>query len=53
MEKYKVTIIVRSDQDPSGILDMFQEAVEEVFDGSVFLDDDAVDDGEAVTVEEL
>lgn len=51
---YKITILVAGDHDPSALLDSVQFAVEQgrLVDG-LTLDPKAVEDGEAVTVEEL
>ena len=50
MSKYKVTLIIESDEDPSALLDDFEYLVEEG-DIDATLDRTAVDEGEAVTVE--
>ena len=54
MHKYKVTIIIESDEDPSAIMDAFEDAVD---GGSlhveVRLDEESVEDGVAITVEDV
>jgi hypothetical protein len=50
MTKYKVTLIIESDEDPSGILDEFEEMVR---CSEHLLNQEAVDEGEAVSVEEI
>lgn len=52
MAKYKVTLMVESDLDPSQILDNMEYFVEEYLD-DVDLDPIAVEDGEAVGVESM
>lgn len=49
--KFKVTILLEGDEDPSGILDWFENAL--TYDiGDFRLDPEAEEAGEAITVEE-
>ena len=50
MSKYKVTLIIESDEDPSALLDEFEYLIESG-DIEADLDRTAVEEGEAVTVE--
>lgn len=52
MKKVKVTIILQSEEDPSGVLDWFEYVINDDI-GSFELDPDAVEAGEAITVEEI
>lgn len=53
MTKYKVTIIVECEDDPSALLDNFDHMVSSGEVPYTKLDSDAEESGEAVTVEEL
>jgi hypothetical protein len=54
MNRYKITILVESDEDPSAILDNVTHAVEEGYiNVDLRLDPQAESDGTAVEVEEL
>ncbi len=54
MEKYKITIVVQSDEDPSAILDAFTDAVNDHdLTVDMHLDPEAEEDGDAVCVEQL
>jgi len=52
MARYKITIIVESDEDPSGIMDDFEYVVDSEMD-TCELDPTAEEDGEAVSVESM
>ena len=52
MSKYRVTLIIESDEDPSVLLDDFEYILTEG-DIDATLDRTAVEEGEAVTVEAI
>jgi hypothetical protein len=54
LDRYKITLIVQSDEDPSAILDAFTDAINDrELPVDMRLDEESEEDGEAVSVEEL
>jgi hypothetical protein len=54
MTKYRITILVESDENPSALLDAFHHAVDQGYiNAELRLDHEAEEAGEAVCVEEV